>query len=148
MCETIGNANSWSIHSIECYLWCDIKYSLAISESHSGACGHVSTEIRRNISNYTHSFLWHAITHPCHNFNGGLAKPSLTLGLGWVFTSHGFMQESLFIYVKSDPWSYLVWEFWPRALSCLCGGHSEDTSWSNSPSGEGTPPGVRSPYFV
>ena len=31
--------------------------------------------------------MWDAITHPCPNFDGGLAKPPLKLGHGWVITS-------------------------------------------------------------
>ena len=35
-----------------------------------------------------HVKLWGVITHPCPNFNGGLAKPPLKLGHGWVITPH------------------------------------------------------------
>ena len=39
-------------------------------------------------SNNLHHFLWDIITHPCPNFNGGLVKPPLMLGHGWLLTSH------------------------------------------------------------
>ena len=39
-------------------------------------------------SNNIHHFLWDIITHPCPNFNGGLVKPPLMLGHGWLITSH------------------------------------------------------------
>ena len=37
--------------------------------------------IKAWISNYFYSFLRNAITHPCLNFNGGLSKPPLKLGM-------------------------------------------------------------------
>ena len=40
--------------------------------------------------NRVHSYMWDIIVQPCHNFNGGFAKPPLKLRRGWVITSHRF----------------------------------------------------------
>ena len=48
---------------------------------------YTNVRIRRWISNYIHVKQWDVITHPCPNFNGGLIKPLLKLGHGWVITS-------------------------------------------------------------
>ena len=40
--------------------------------------------IRSRISNYIHNSIWDVNVHPCPNFNGGLTKPPLTLGRGWM----------------------------------------------------------------
>ena len=45
--------------------------------------GQISITLRVWISNYINT-----ITHSRHNFNGGLDKPPLKLGHGWVMTSH------------------------------------------------------------
>ena len=42
------------------------------------------------ISNYV-VFLWDVITHPCHDFHGGLAKPSFKFGCDRVITFHCLM---------------------------------------------------------
>ena len=34
------------------------------------------------IGSYIYSFIWDVVTHPCRNFNGGLPKPPLKLGMG------------------------------------------------------------------
>ena len=42
--------------------------------------------------------LWDALCHPCPNFNGGLIKPPLKLGHGWVITSH--MKQWMLLFVS------------------------------------------------
>ena len=44
-------------------------------------------------SNFTHPLVdvFYSFTHPCPNFNGRWAKPSLRLGYGWLITSHSLM---------------------------------------------------------
>ena len=49
-------------------------------------------------SHYSHIRQWDVITHPCHNFNGGLTKPPLKLGHGWVITSQMNQLVWLLIY--------------------------------------------------
>ena len=46
-----------------------------------------SPKIRIWVSNYNHSLIWDAITHPCLNFSCNLVKPTLKLGHGWVIIS-------------------------------------------------------------
>ena len=49
----------------------------------------VTIEIRTWICNYIHiTGCRDIITHPCQNFNGGLAKPPLKFRHGWVIISH------------------------------------------------------------
>ena len=43
---------------------------------------------KARISYHIDDCLSNVITHSCPNLNGGLAKPPLKLGLGWVITSH------------------------------------------------------------
>ena len=43
------------------------------------------------INNYTHSFLWGVINHPCPNFRADLVKLPLMLRHGWVITSPSFI---------------------------------------------------------
>ena len=64
---------------------------------------HVQWKFGAWISDYIHSFQWDVITHPCSNFNGGLAKPPLKLGHGWVITSHRNYCVWLLIHFQSHP---------------------------------------------
>ena len=48
------------------------------------------------ISNCIHVKKWCVITHICLNFNGGLVKPPLKFGHGWVITHYAI------------PWCYLL----------------------------------------
>ena len=48
------------------------------------------TAIIACMNNCTDGFIWDVIAHPCTNSNGGLTKPPLKLGHGWVFTPHCF----------------------------------------------------------
>ena len=56
------------------------------------------TKIMAWIGNSIHEFLWDVITHQCPIFNGGLAKPPLKLGHGWVFTSYNIVSMYLLLY--------------------------------------------------
>ena len=40
------------------------------------------------ISNHIHSLPWDVSTYPCSHFDGGLSKPPLKLGNGWVIIFH------------------------------------------------------------
>ena len=52
---------------------------------------------------------WNFIIHPCPNFNGGLVKPPLKLGHGWVNTYHVIKP---FVGKKG-------FEFWLKCHRCL-----------------------------
>ena len=59
------------------------------------------------INNYIHMREWDVIIHPHSNFNGGLVKPPLKLGHGWIITYHRKLSMYIFIHVNpSGP--YLV----------------------------------------
>ena len=53
-----------------------------------------STKIKSWICNNLTDLMWDIITHPRPNFNGGLVKPPLKLGHGWVITSRSFTTGS------------------------------------------------------
>ena len=53
--------------------------------------GHIN-RIGAWVSKLYHVLYMDLIIHPCHNLYGGLAKPSLKSGHGWVITSHSFMR--------------------------------------------------------
>ena len=52
--------------------------------------GRFYTHLSVLLSNYIRVKQWDIITHPCPNFNGGLVKPPLKLGHGWLITSRCF----------------------------------------------------------
>ena len=59
---------------------------------------HGIPEIRAWTTNYIHGFKWDVIIHPCPLVNGGLTKPLLEFGNGWVIISYSFR------YVITYPW--------------------------------------------
>ena len=48
---------------------------------------------------YTYVNQWDVITRPCHNSNGGIDKPPLKLGHGWVITSYKKYSCDLYPYL-------------------------------------------------
>ena len=70
---------SWINTSTQTHTWYT-QYSITLTLPYTGN--------RARISNNIDCFMWDVITHPRHNFNGGLAKPPLKLWLGWVIVSH------------------------------------------------------------
>ena len=72
------------------FIWCEIPVTLLTVE--------YITEIMTWISNYNHGFMRDEITYHFPNFNGGLAKPRLKLGHGWVFIPHYFALMWLLIH--------------------------------------------------
>ena len=64
----------------------------------SGPIVNIVIQIRPLTNNHIHCFKWDVITHPCPNFNGGLVKPPLKLGYGWVTTFHCLVWMLLLIH--------------------------------------------------
>ena len=62
-----------------------------------------SAKFRCWINNYIHIKLWAVNIHPCPNFNGGLVKPPLKPGNGWVIRSHRNQCMWLLIHVLISP---------------------------------------------
>ena len=60
------------------------------------------TENYDKVSDNNHVFGWDIITHPCPNFSGGLAKPPLKLGHGWVIKFRSFIWMLLYLSVAWD----------------------------------------------
>ena len=53
--------------------------------------------IWRSNNNYMYTKVYDVITHPCPNFNCGLAKPPLKLGQGWVIN---ILQKTLDVIIN------------------------------------------------